>query len=144
LAQSGHPKLHCTRPLLGVKRLIGFKTTRIQLGELEKIPVNRDIGQNAAINAERTGLGVFFAGYSRVGEDQLGCADTYAAFAAIQKGNLKHTEDALIGATAIAEADIFVTNDATLRKRFEVIGSHVKVMSSAELKAYLTGLTSAI
>jgi predicted nucleic acid-binding protein len=119
--------------------LIGFKITHIQFGQLEKIPANRDIGQSAAINAERTGVSVFLTDYSRAGEDRLASAETSAAFAAIQKGNPKHTEDAMIGATAIAEANILVTNDTTFRKRFEAIGSLVKVMSSAEFKAYLTG-----
>jgi predicted nucleic acid-binding protein len=119
---------------------IVLTTTHVQLGELSRIPEPNDIGQANAIKAKRTGAAVFVLDYSRLDEDRLGSAETNAAFAALQKGNLHHTGDAMIGATALSDADILVTNDGKLRKRFEALKTHVQVMSSAEFKNYLANL----
>jgi predicted nucleic acid-binding protein len=80
--------------------------------------------------------------YSRLDEDRLGSAETNSAFAAIQNGNLKHTEDAMIGATALIEADIFVTNDEKFRRKFIMLKSNVKIMSFAEFSSYLSSLST--
>ncbi len=120
--------------------LIILKTTHVQDTELSKIPDENDIGQKGAINAERIGTAVFVLGYSRLGEDRLGGIN--AAFAALQKGNPKHTEDAMIGATAFSDADILVTNDSNFRKKFEKLKANTTVMSSAEFGSWLTDLLS--
>jgi hypothetical protein len=120
--------------------LIAFSTTHLQLGELAEIPDDRDIGQAAAINAEKIGPSVVVWGHSKWDEDRFGSPETNAAFNAIQKSNPKHTKDAMIGATATTDADILVTNDARFRKKFEALGTNVKAMSSAELVIHLTAL----
>jgi hypothetical protein len=121
---------------------ITFKITHVQLGELAEIPSDRDIGQANAINAERIGPSIFVLGHSRLDEDRLGTAETNSAFAAIQKGSPRHTEDAMIGATALTDADILVTNDGNFSKKFEALGTNVKVMSSVEFAIYLAGLST--
>jgi predicted nucleic acid-binding protein len=115
-------------------------TTHVQLTELSEIPVANDIGQAEAINAERTGAAVFVLDYSRLDEDRLGTPEADAAFAAIQRGNCQHTEDAMIGVTALADADILVTNDIDFKKRFDALQSRVQVMSSSEFEDHLTHL----
>jgi hypothetical protein len=120
---------------------VTFKTLHVQLEELAKIPSDRDIGQANAINAERIGSSVFVLDYSRLDEDRLGTDETNSAFDAIKKGNPRHTEDAMIGATALTDADILVTNDGDFRKKFEALGTNVRVMSSEEFAIYLAGLS---
>lgn len=56
----------------------------------------------------------FILGKSRLGEARLG---DNIIFEELRKGNINHTEDALIGETAIKENLILVTNDKTLIKR---------------------------
>jgi hypothetical protein len=46
----------------------------------------------------------------------------------------------MIGATALSDADIFVTNDRNFRKKFEKLNSTVQVMSADELKSFLAGI----
>jgi len=121
---------------------IKIVSTHIEAGELSKIPTERDIGQASAVKTERVGSGVFVLDYSRLGEDRLGSEETNSAFAAIQNGNLKHTEDAMIGATALIEADILVTNDENFRRKFITLKSSVKIMSSVEFSSYLSSLST--
>jgi predicted nucleic acid-binding protein len=121
---------------------IALSTTHVQLTELSKIPPRNDIGQASAIGANRTGTAVFVLDYSRLDEDRLGTPQTNAAFEAIRQGNPRHTEDAMIGATAFADADILVTDDTKFRKRFEALNSPVEVMSSVEFASYITHILS--
>jgi predicted nuclease of predicted toxin-antitoxin system len=51
---------------------------------------------------------------------------------------MRHTEDAMIGATALIEAAILVTNDDRFRKKFIALSSPVKTMSSDEFFSYLS------
>jgi hypothetical protein len=122
--------------------LIQIKSTHIEAGELSKIPAIRDIGQATAVNTERVGSGVFVLGHSRLDEDRFGTPETNSAFAAIQKGNVRHTEDAMIGATALIEVDILVTDDNKFRKKFITLNSTVKTMSSDEFFSYLSVLST--
>jgi hypothetical protein len=123
--------------------VISFETTRVQVEQLGRIPPGSDIGQALAIPAKRTGLSMFFCGWSRLGEDRLGGPEVASAFQTLQAGNPKHGPDALIGITALTEVDVFVTNDRTLGKRFKKLGSMVKTMSPAEFASYLAGLLAA-
>jgi len=115
-------------------------STHVQGEELGKIPPHKDIGQATTVGAEQIGTSVFVLDYSYLDLDQLGTPAADAAFAQLQIGNLKHTEDAMIGTTALTDADILVTNDQKFRKGFEKLGSTVKVMSAAEFSTYLAGL----
>ena len=120
-----------------------FKTTRVQLMQLARIPVHKDIGQASAINAERIGISMFFCGLSRVGEDRLGGPAIKSAFEALRTGNPKHSPDALIGITALTDADILVTDERDFRNRFRRLCTRVQTMSSAEFAWYLASLLAA-
>jgi hypothetical protein len=140
------------RNALNLKRLIGncraagliaFNTTRIQLAQLFRIPAHKNIGQANAIDAERIGMPIFFCGWSRVGEDRLGGPGIKSAFEHLRMGNPKHSADALIGITALTDADILVTDDRAFRNRFKRVSTRVQTMSSAEFASYLGGLLAA-
>ena len=119
---------------------IVFKITHVQQTQLSKIPDARNKGQASTIEADRVGAAVVVSDHSLWDEDRFGTCETDAAFAAIQKGNPKHTADAMIGATVLSDADILVTNDRNFRKKFEKLDSTVQVMSSDQLKSFLAGI----
>ena len=104
-------------------------TTPIQITELSRIPETENIGQASAISAKRIGSAVVVLDHSGFDEDRLGSDATNAAFSALQKGNAKHTVDAMIGATALSDADILVTDDRPFGKKIQGTGyasaSHV-------------------
>ena len=112
-------------------------TTPIQITELSRIPETENIGQASAISAKRIGSAVVVLDHSGYDEDRLGSDATNAAFSALQKGNAKHTVDAMIGATALSDADILVTDDRPFGKNFKALGTQVQVMSSIEFASYL-------
>lgn len=58
-------------------------------------------------------------GASKVGKAKIGNGGILEK---LRKGNLKHTEDALIGETAIKNNLILVTNDDKLRKKSKSLG----------------------
>jgi hypothetical protein len=68
---------------------------------------------------------VWRAGEARVSEDE--------PFQSLREGNLKHTEDALIAATAQYEDAILVTEDRTLKSRAH--GQGISVMNWAAFRA---------
>lgn len=58
-------------------------------------------------------------GTSRLGEAKLGNGDIYKE---IKGENIKHSEDALIGETAIKNNLILITNDKRLKSKVEILG----------------------
>ena len=54
--------------------------------------------------------------------------------------NRRHLEDALIAATAAAEADVLVTDDRRLTNRIRATGSRVEVWGFERFEAYLRSL----
>lgn len=119
---------------------IEIVSTRIQSSQLSSIPTDRNIGQSEALNTRKLNSAVFILDFSILDEDRLGSDEASAAFNHIQAGSSKHTEDAVIGATAFENADILVTNDKRLRKRFKELGSRVKAMTGSEFLGYLESL----
>jgi hypothetical protein len=77
---------------------IAFRTTHVKIVELTKTPSHSDLGQAAAVDAKRISASALALGYSPLDEDRLGGPETDSAFAAIQNGGLRHTEDATIEA----------------------------------------------
>ncbi|MBI3702717.1 MAG: hypothetical protein HY244_02415 [Rhizobiales bacterium] len=116
---------------------ITLQSTHIQQEEIADIPTDRDIGQANVVDTQRIGASVLVWGKSLWGEDRWGTKDMNEAFVQLQKGNLKHTEDAMIGVTALTDADILVTNDQRFRTKFQSLTSRVIVMSSEEFAAFL-------
>jgi hypothetical protein len=121
--------------------LISIWGTHIQGGELAAIPDSRDIGQAQAVaDINRTGTALFFCNFSHLGVDRLSSAESLAAFSAIQANNPKHTNDALIGATALVDTDMLVTDDGCLQSKFNQLAGVAKAISLAEFVTYLTDL----
>jgi hypothetical protein len=120
--------------------LVVFRTTRLQRAQLARISPENDVGQATAIDAEQIGLSMFFCGWSQAGVDRLGGPDTHAAFMALRKDNPKDSADALIGITALTDADILVTEDKRFGNRFKNLKTRVTVMTVAEFKAHLRDL----
>lgn len=115
----------------------------IQEDELSRIPAQRDIGQAGAIRAESIPSAVFVLGYSKLDQDRLGGPEANQAFSAIKKGSAKHIEDAMIGATAVLDADILVTNDRRFQRRVAKLGTSIQVLSAVEFGEHLRKLMSA-
>jgi predicted nucleic acid-binding protein len=117
--------------------LIDVMTTHIQFDELAAVPAERDIGQTGSLTANRILTEVFVLDHSRLGEARLGSETSNAAFMELQGNSFKNTNDAIIGATALAHTDILVTNDVRFTNRFRKLAGSVQVMSSKEFGEYL-------
>ena len=108
--------------------LISIWGTHIQGGELAAIPDSRNIGQAQTVaDINRTGTALFFCNFSHLGVDRLSSAESLAAFSAIQANNPKHTNDALIGATALVDTDMLVTDDGRLQSKFNQLDGSRKL-----------------
>ena len=92
--------------------------THITVDELAAIP---DPERRAHLLCLAVGLArmvptaAFVLDYSRLNFARLG--DDEEAFEAFRKGNLRHTRDALVAATAALESAAVLTNDEQLKKR---------------------------
>jgi hypothetical protein len=119
---------------------IELMSTHVQADQLAQIPLDRDIGQATAVQAEQipTSAGVWDV--SRWGSAHWGTEAANIAVAKLSKNKSAHVEDGLIGATALSEADVLVTNDKRFRRRAKAAFGSFKVLSSDELKDYLKSL----
>ena len=91
----------------------------------------------AASMARLVPTGAFVTEFSRVDFARL--FDDVEAFEAFRLGNVKHTRDALVAATAAYEGAAVVTDDVGLRNRATARG--LRVLSSAELVAEVSTAT---
>jgi hypothetical protein len=119
---------------------IALFSTRIENEELAAIPPLQDRGQKSAVQTVLISPAVFVLDASHLDDDRLGTDEANAAFNYLQNGSKKHTNDAMIGATAMIDADILVTNDHRLLNRLSAIDSKVKVITSQGLFALLKTL----
>jgi len=108
--------------------------THVNIDELAEVPTvdRRQRLLLAMVGLGRlvpTGAAVF--GHSRLNWSRL--VDDADVFEAVQSGNIDHTRDALLAATAVFERCPLVTNDKKLRKR--ATGRGVQVITTAELLA---------
>jgi len=110
--------------------------THITVDELAAIP---DPHQRARLLTLAAGMarlvptGAMVANYSRV--DWARPAVDSEAIEAFRQGNLRHTRDALIAATAVYEGCCLVTSDRTLAKR--AAARDIEVLSAVELAGRL-------
>ena len=122
---------------------IEFLSTHIQAGQLANIPRERDIGQASAVDARQIGTAVFVFDHSFFDVDRFGTDEANDAFAKLQINNPKHIPDAMIGVTALTDADIFVTDDASLMGRIKKIApSSLITMSSSEFRSMIEGMNT--
>ncbi|MDN3581367.1 type II toxin-antitoxin system VapC family toxin [Mucilaginibacter flavus] len=111
--------------------------THIQIDEINNC---KDVEKRAKLflfmielNPKKIATESFIIGTSRLGSAKLSDGNIIET---LRGGNLKHTNDALIGETAIKNNLILITNDLTFRKRVENLGG--RVMSLEQLKNSIT------
>lgn len=112
-------------------------TTHIQEDELNNIPAVEKRNKIAAIPRRVIPTTGFVLNYSRLGMARLGGGTIIDDF---RQGNLRHTPDALIAATADGYADILVTQDKTLTSRARTLRLNVDVWDYEQFDRYLTSL----
>ena len=112
-------------------------TTHIQEDEIRRIPDAERVKQLLGLPVEQVPTCGLVAGYSRVGAARVSEAEP---FESLRRGNLDHTEDALIAATAQYESATLVTEDKGLIRRANAQG--VSVVRWVAFLERLHGLTS--
>ncbi|WP_143279005.1 hypothetical protein [Bradyrhizobium sp. C9] len=116
-------------------------TTHVQLDELSLI---KDQAKREAVLE----LAITFVKVPTAGAvwdvskwDDASWGDDTGRLDAMIGGNPKHAEDALIAATADAEAEVLVTNETRLPGRVKRFGFTVKVWSPNQFSEWLRSLT---
>jgi len=95
------------------EELLKILTTHVQEDELSLISDVEKKKKVASIPREVIPTRGFVLGVSRLGMARLGGE----GIEEVRQGNIRHTHDALIAATAEGYADVLVTEDTTLRSR---------------------------
>jgi len=112
--------------------------THVTIDELVEIP---DVDRRATLVLLLTAVGRLVptgtaaVDFSRVNFCRLGAEEDEDVMEALRSGNIDHTRDALIAATAIFEGCALVTNERRLTNRSRERG--IEVLSSNELFAEL-------
>ncbi len=113
-----------------------FYITHIQIDEINKCPDEDKRARLFLFKSKLSPIVIptesFILGTSRLGEARLGDGKILEE---IRKENLNHTEDALIGETAIKNNLLLITEDNQLKKK--VISLNGKVMDLEEFKECL-------
>jgi hypothetical protein len=113
-------------------------STHIQNDEIARTPDAERAARLATVPTESVPTYGFVVGMSRIGMARIGHAEPIDA---LRAGNLDHTEDALVGATAQYEDATLVTEDRRLASRARKQG--IAVMDWDEFHAMLGGLGKA-
>ncbi len=116
--------------------LMKIVTTHIQEDELGKIPDVAKRKKVALVPREIIDTSGFVWGASRYDMARFGGE----GIDEIRQGNPRHTEDALIAATAEGQADVLVTEDATLGRRVRSQGFKVEVWSYQRFSQHIESL----
>jgi predicted nucleic acid-binding protein len=110
--------------------------THVNIDELAEVP---DVDRRATLILLLVAVGKLVptgtaaVDFSRVNFCRVGADEDEDVFMALRSGNIDHTRDALIAATAIYEQCALVTNEQRLTKRSRDRG--IEVLSSDELLA---------
>lgn len=134
LLAAAQPEL-CTLTASVQARQLVLLITHVQEDQLARIPDPEKRERVASILhlCQRVPTSDFVLDFSRLDMARLGTGETVKA---IRRDNSKHTEDALIAATAAYEGGILVTEDKVLKKRAQSHG--LTVWTYAELLTRLT------
>ena len=97
-------------------------TTHVQEDEITRIPNAARVKQLLQVPVKRVPTLGLVLDYSRIDAARLSEAEP---FESLRRGNLNHTEDALIAATAQYESATLVTEDQTLTRRAKAQGISV-------------------
>ncbi|NKQ38800.1 MAG: hypothetical protein HF967_04895 [Methanosarcinales archaeon] len=119
-----------------IKKKAEFYITHIQVDEINKCSDEEKRAKLFLFMGKASPVIIptasFILGKSRLGEARLGDG---IIFEELKKGNIKHTEDALIGETAIKDNLILVTQDVTLKNKVNSQGG--KAIDLLEFKELL-------
>lgn len=123
------------------KGSITIVSTHIQEDQIAAIPDDekrKAISRIPRTVVATTGLAW---GVSRLGMAAFADDDTSATIERMGQRHLKNTMDALMAASARDEADVFVTEDKTLRHRIRRDGMNVPVLTFAEFRRQVSSLS---
>ncbi len=113
-------------------------STHIQLDELGRIENNAKRESALAVPSTIVPTMGFVLDVSRL---DMACLDggnpEIIEYEQIQKGNLKHVEDALIALTAHHEADVLVTEDNKLINKIKATKTKLTLWKFEEFKSFL-------
>lgn len=112
-----------------------FLSTHVQADEIARTPDPDRLHRLLSVPVEEVPTYGFVVGYSRIGMARLSESEPLES---LRGGNLDHTEDAMIGATAQFEGATLVTEDRTLRSRAQKQG--IAVIGWSELRGRLHSL----
>ena len=119
-----------------IKKKAEFYITHIQVDEINKCSDEEKRAKLFLFMGKASPVIIptasFILGKSRLGEARLGDG---IIFEELKKGNIKHTDDALIGETAIKDNLILVTQDVTLKNKVNSQGG--KAIDLLEFKELL-------
>lgn len=116
--------------------LVNIITTHIQEDELTQLSDAEKRKRIASIPREVIPTSAFVLGKSRLGMARLGGN----GIEEIRQGNLRHTNNALIAATAHGYADVLVTEDKTLASRVRAKQFNVAVWDYQQFFQYIMSL----
>jgi len=120
----------------GLRNQFEFYITHLQVDEMNRCPDQEKRAKLFLFMGKILPIiiptSTFVLGKSRLGEARLGDG---IIFEELRNGNIKNTEDALIGETAIKENLTWVTEDKTLKNR--VISQGGKAVNLIEFKRLL-------
>jgi predicted nucleic acid-binding protein len=109
-------------------------TTHIQEDEIDQINDDTKRTKFREISTTRIPTDGFILDISRLDE---ACLDGGPAIEVIQGPTSSNSKDALIGNTAMRQADVLVTNDERLYKKTKRLSANCTVMTGKELEQYL-------
>lgn len=112
-----------------------FLSTHVQADEIARIPDPERVRRLLSMPAELVPTYGFVIGYSRIGAARLSGPEPLES---LRSGNLDHTEDAMIGATAQFERATLVTEDRRLQGR--ALKQGITVIGWSELRVRLLAL----
>jgi len=116
-------------------------STHVQEDEINQTP---NVAKRAAlqsVNTEKVPTMGVVVGVSQIDQARISSDEVKGLrFEEIRRGNLKHTEDALIATTAAQEADVLVTDDITLQKRVRSQPTKIEVWDFEQFKNYVDSL----
>ena len=115
--------------------------THIQNDELSKIPDANKYAEIAKIKRTQVTTAGAVCGISKYGASTYGNGSLGGiSIDQIRSASKGHTKDALIATTAARDADVLVTEDDRLSKKFESKSTSCELWSFEKFKTFILGL----
>jgi hypothetical protein len=122
------------------KKFLVLLTTHIQSDQINDIPDSRKRNMVYSVNvsAGTTETHGIVLGISRLNWSKFAPKEEIEQLMGNKKRNKGNLSDALIASTALKEVDLFVTDDGSLKRKYERFSR--QVMDSSQFKVYLKEL----